>query len=74
MVVVLIGLVITTCIGGVLWVISDVYTEDPGLGFIGWGALVFIDALATIYLLVQFVRWAWLTPISLSLLQWFTKG
>jgi|HubBroStandDraft_1064217.scaffolds.fasta_scaffold77103_2 hypothetical protein len=60
----LIGLAVTAFIGAVLWVVSDDYTEDPGAGFVGWGMAVFIDALIALYFLAQFIRWAWMTPIS----------
>jgi len=60
----LVGLAIAFFIGGVLWIAHGTFTNDPGIGFIGWGAAVFIDVLAAVYFLVQFIRWAWTTPVS----------
>jgi hypothetical protein len=59
------GLAVTASLGAVLWLVSEDYTADPGVPFIRWGMLVFIDVLGAIYFLVQFIRWAWITPISL---------
>jgi hypothetical protein len=62
LVVSLLGLAAVAFIGGVLWVISEIFTKDPGVGFIGWGAILFADCVAGVYFLVRFIHWAWTHP------------
>jgi hypothetical protein len=59
----LLGLAAVAFVGGVLWVVSENFTKDPGVGFIGWGAVLFVDCIAGVYFLVRFVHWAWAQPI-----------
>lgn len=59
----LLGLAAVAFIGGILWVVSETFTKDSGVGFIGWGAFLLVDCIAGVYFLVRFVHWSWTQPI-----------
>jgi hypothetical protein len=56
----ILGLAAAAFIGGILCVVSEVFTKD---GFIGWGAFLFVDCIAGVYFLVRFIHWSWTQPI-----------
>jgi len=57
------GLAVTALIGLFLSMIVTAYSDDIGVGFIGWGMALLADSLVAIYFLVRFIHWCWLTPI-----------